>query len=401
MNNMTHMNGVTDADFKIDYTNLLSPEQFEREVEFVFKKSWLVVGHDLEIPKPGDFLVRDMPGLKANVLITRGLDGVVRAFHNVCRHRGAMLVCHETAGNKRQGMSCPYHGWTYNLDGSLRGITDRDQFPVQDVSDLGLKPIRCEVRHTYIFINFDDDAESLDSWLESLADPTMFEGYFERFHMHEVDSVVLEANWKLVMDNFSEGYHTLFVHKGTLTDYQATSGNPMRHLPVTDNSMKRHSRYGAPANMEHKTIPIEDLMFRHTYKVTPSYYGDSEGLAHGLNFGRLEHWSFDIIRLFPNALFLPGKDFCVAFRVWPLAHDRTLLEIVNHQRTPKTYGERVAQEFAYVLGREVASEDLSLLEKQQKALATGSMKEMTLSYQEYGVATQYRTLRRMIEENAR
>src|SRR4051812_29642572 len=117
MNDMPNPGGLTDADFKIDYSNQLSPEQFEREVELVFKKSWLVLGHDLEIPRTGDFLVRDLPGLRANVLLTRGKDGALRAFHNVCRHRGAMLVCHQTAGNKRQGLSCPYHGWTYNLDG--------------------------------------------------------------------------------------------------------------------------------------------------------------------------------------------------------------------------------------------------------------------------------------------
>lgn len=398
MNDMTQTDPLTLEDFTIDCSDLFSQEQFDREVKFVFWKSWLVLGHDLEIPNPGDFLVRDLPGLKLNVLVIRGKDGVVRAFHNACQHRGAMLVC-EAAGNKPRGLSCPYHGWTYNLDGSVRGITDRDQFPVEDLSTLALKPIRCDVRHTYIFINPDGSAPSLDEWLEGVADPTLYEGYFERFHSFEMISAEIEANWKLVIDNFSEGYHTLFVHKGTLTDYSDRPDDPMRHL-VAFQPMKRHSRSGLPANMQHKTIPVEELAFRHTPKSTPSYYGDSDGLPHGVNFGQINPWAFDGISLYPNKAFLPGKDFCVEFRIWPISPTRTRVEASTLLPKPKTYGERVAQEYPYALGREVVSEDLSVLEKQQKMIANGAIKALKLSFQETILAQRYRNIRRDIQENA-
>lgn len=396
MDDAVPIDPLVDADYKIGYRDSLGQEAYDREIALVFRKSWLVLGHDLEIPNPGDYFVRDLPGLKANVLIVRGADGVVRAFHNACRHRGAMLAC-DGGGNKRRGLSCRYHGWTYELDGRLRGITDRDQFPEQDVDHLSLRPIRCEVRHTFIYINFDEQAAGLDSWLEGLADSTMYEGYFEQFHSFKMNSVVVEANWKLVMDNFNEGYHTLFVHKNTLSDYQQLVDNPMRHILAMD-VMKRHLRTSVPANMSHRTIPVEDLAFRHTLKSTPSYYGNSEGLPHGLNFGNLEHWAFDVIKLFPNAMFLPGKNFCAELRVWPISPDRTLLETGTLLPKPKTYGERVAQEYPYVLGREIQCEDLGLLESQQQLLSTGSVEELNLSYQEFSLAQNYRNIRNMVEE---
>lgn len=387
---------ITDDDFRVDYRGALSQERFDQEIDAVFRRAWLAIGHDLEIPNPGDYFVRDLPGLRANVIVVRGTDGVVRAFHNACRHRGAMLAC-DKAGNRRHGLACRYHGWTYNLDGGIRVITDRDQFPNRDTADLGLKPVRCDLRHSYVFINLDDKAESLDEWLEGLADPTMYEGYFERFPVFSMWSVELEANWKLVIDNFSEGYHTLLVHKATLSDYQDLVDNPMRHVIAVD-VMKRHFRGGVPANMSHKTIAVEDLAFRHTLKSTPSYYGDSEGMPHGMNFGKMEHWGFDSIKLFPNTAFLPGKDFCVEFRVWPISPNRTLLETTTLLPEPKTYGERIAQEYPYALAREIVSEDLGVIEDQHRLLATGAIEELNLSYQELPLAQAYRNIERMIRE---
>src|ERR1044072_1272607 len=137
---------LSGIDFHVDVDGLFTEASYQRDLDGIFRKSWLAVGHDYALPNPGDFKTRKIPGLNYNVLVVRGKDDKVRAFHNVCRHRGNMLVCKE-AGTSRQGFSCAYHGWTYNIDGSVRGITDREQFPPYGNEALGLKGIRCEVRH--------------------------------------------------------------------------------------------------------------------------------------------------------------------------------------------------------------------------------------------------------------
>src|SRR6185437_11506293 len=140
---------LSGIEFHVDVKGLFSEESYQKDLQQIYGKSWLAVGHDYDLPNLGDFRTRRIPGLNYNVLIVRDREDRIRAFHNICRHRGNLLVCKE-AGNGRQGFSCGYHGWTYNIDGSIRAVTDRSQFPPHDNKALGLREIRCEVRHTFI-----------------------------------------------------------------------------------------------------------------------------------------------------------------------------------------------------------------------------------------------------------
>src|SRR5262245_42672937 len=224
---------LSGIEFHVNVASMFTEAYFRKEIEGIFRRSWLAVCHTYDLPNPGDYRTRHIPGAGYNILIVRGRDNAIRAFHNICRHRGAMLTC-KRSGNSRHGIACPYHGWTYNLDGSLRGITDSDQFPQVDKSTLGLVGIRCEVRHSLVFVNFDNDAKSLDAWLGDLASPELYAGYFERCRPGELTSVNVRANWKLCVDGFLEGYHTLFVHKNTGGDYLGGDDNPMRHHPAVN-----------------------------------------------------------------------------------------------------------------------------------------------------------------------
>jgi nitrite reductase/ring-hydroxylating ferredoxin subunit len=127
---------LSGIEFHFDVSGLFTEESYQRDIEHIFKKSWLALGHDYDLPNAGDFKTKKIPGLNYNVLIVRGKDNKIRAFHNICRHRGNMLVCKEK-GSSRQGFSCAYHGWTYNVDGTVRGLTDRDQFPPYGNEALG------------------------------------------------------------------------------------------------------------------------------------------------------------------------------------------------------------------------------------------------------------------------
>lgn len=385
---------LSGIDFHLDVKDLFTEETYQRDLDQIFRKSWLAVGHDYDLPKAGDFKTRKIPGLNYNILIVRGKDDKIRAFHNICRHRGNMLVC-KAQGSSRQGFSCGYHGWTYNVDGTVKGITDREAFPPYGNEALKLAEIRCEVRHSFIFINFDDAAEDLDSWLGELAPPSLYEGFFENFRSTGLNTTTIRANWNLVMDAFSEAYHTLFVHKNTASDYLGGDGNKMRHLPAMD-VWKLHARHATAANPAHKWADVETLAYEHTARAFPSFDSNSEGLPPGVNFAKLEHWAFDIVKLFPNLIMLTGRDWFIEGYTWPSAANESIYEWNIYLRNPKTYGERVAQEFPYVLGREIACEDLFLLEKQQDALESGAVTDYFLSFQELIVAQHYRSRNHML-----
>lgn len=389
---------LSGIDFHIDVSGLFTEETFQKDIDDIFRKSWLPVGHDYELPNSGDFKTKKIPGLNYSLLIVRGKDDKIRAFHNICRHRGNKLVCKE-AGSSRQGFSCGYHGWTYNIDGSLRGITDREQFPPRGGDEtLGLKEVRCDVRHSYIFVNFDEDAESLDDWLGcELASPALYEGFFDNFRSTGLMTTTVGANWNILMDAFSEGYHTLFVHKNTGRDFLGGEDNPMRH-PSAMELLGKHSRLCTPANPDHQWSPAETLAYTYAARAFPSFDSNSEGTPPGVNFGNAEFWAFDVVKLFPNTIILIGKDWIIDSFTWPISKDKSLYEFNMYLRNPKDYGERVAQEFSYIVAREIACEDLFLLEKQQEVLESEAMTDYYLSFQELMVAHHYRSRKEMSEK---
>lgn len=386
---------LSGINFHVDVKGLFTEESFQKDIDHIFRKSWLVVGHDFDLSKPGDYKTRHLPGLNYNILLVRDKDNRIRAFHNVCRHRGNLLVCKKEGNSK--SFSCGYHGWTYNLDGTVRGITDRNQFPPYGDQALGLAEIRCEVRHSFIFLNFDKDAESLDSWLGELAPPELYDGFFENFRSTGLISTTIRANWNLCMDAFSESYHTLFVHKNTARDYLGSADNPMRHNPAVE-VMDRHARLAAPANPDHEWSPAETLAYTYAARAFPSFDSDSTGLPPGVNFSKLGPWAFDVVKFFPNMFMLTGRDWFIEGFAWPKSNNETVYEWCTYLRNPKTYGERVAQEFSYVIGREIACEDLFLLERQQEALENEAISDYFLSYQELVVAQHYRSRDRMLSK---
>lgn len=378
---------LSGIEFNVDINGLFTEDTFQNDLDQIFRKSWLPVGHDYDLPEPGSYRTRKIPGLNYNILLTRGKDGKIRAFHNICRHRGNLLVC--TEQGKAQGFSCAYHGWTYNTDGAIRGVTDRGQFPPYPNAALGLIEIRCEIRHTFIFLNFDKHADSLDAWLGNLAAPQLYDGYFDNFRRTELITTTIDCNWNLVMDAFSEAYHTLFVHKNTASDYLGGDDNPMRHPFVELSQM--HSRLATQSNPAHVWSPTETLAYSHTARAFPSFDPDTTGLPPGVNFGKLDSWAFDVIKFFPNFVMLIGRDWFIESYCWPVAANKTLYEWNMLLRNPKSYGERVAQEFSYILGREIACEDLFLIERQQSVLENGVMDKYFLSFQELIVAQHYRS----------
>ena len=214
---------------RVDLASILTPEHFEVEREKIFRRAWLMIGHTDDLPENGSYFVYEVPTFKASLLVVRGHDGKVRVFHNACRHRGNKLV--RAGEGSRKSFMCAFHGWTFGNDGKLEILTDPHMFESVDKEDYGLIPVTSEVWENLIFVNFDaKPRESLAEWLG----PEFFGKYSGYFDLHQKSASYgfeLDCNWHLGVNSFTEGYHTLYLHKNTARDYQGGKINPQRHRP--------------------------------------------------------------------------------------------------------------------------------------------------------------------------
>lgn len=181
------------------------PDIYRLEVERILTQNWFLAGHQSELPQAGDFMLTEMAGESA--IIVRGSDGALKAFANVCRHRGSR-VCLEQRGTVRK-FECPYHGWMYDIDGKLTAA--RAMANDFDKSEHGLLPVAIDVLGGLIFIAFTDSPPSLDGARRDLAEPFEMFG-FERLKVAAKRSYPIAANWKLAIENYQECYHCATAH---------------------------------------------------------------------------------------------------------------------------------------------------------------------------------------------
>ncbi len=191
--------------FSLQQPFYIDPEFYKLDLELFWYKDWLFAGHDCEIAKPGGFFtvqVGDYP-----VVIVRGRDGQIRAFHNSCRHRGSRVCTSERGTSAR--LVCPYHQWTYDLDGRL--VFARQMADGFDKDDFGLKPVACESVGGYIFICLADEPADFAPFR------TLMEPYFEPHQLKDAkiayqSTIIEKGNWKLVWENNRECYHCAANH---------------------------------------------------------------------------------------------------------------------------------------------------------------------------------------------
>ncbi|MGH9683324.1 MAG: aromatic ring-hydroxylating oxygenase subunit alpha [Candidatus Acidiferrales bacterium] len=189
----------------------------ELERQNVFSRAWQQVGRAEQLAKPGQYVTATVAG--EPIVVMRGSDNVLRAFFNVCRHH-AMTVMNEPAGHA-QHMRCPYHGWTYNLEGELRGMTEFEGVCHFDRARNGLVPVRVETWENFVFVNLDPHAAPLIDFLGELVRLARPLGFGD-LKFVERRSYTLDCNWKVYVDNFLDGgYHVPHMHKGlnSVLDY--------------------------------------------------------------------------------------------------------------------------------------------------------------------------------------
>jgi phenylpropionate dioxygenase-like ring-hydroxylating dioxygenase large terminal subunit len=185
------------------------PEILRRESERIFARTWQYAGHSGQVTEDGSFFT-SVAG-QIPVVITRARDGVLRAFLNICRHRGHVVAA---GSGERETLQCPYHAWTYGLDGALRAAPRSDREPGFELDELGLHEIGVDTWGPFVFVNPDARAEPLAAALgdvpSRLAEIVDVDALEFRFR----SQFELDANWKIACENFLECYHCAVAHPG-------------------------------------------------------------------------------------------------------------------------------------------------------------------------------------------
>jgi choline monooxygenase len=190
----------------------------ELERQTVFSRSWQVLGRAEQVAKPGQFVTGTVAG--EPIVAVRGQDGQLRAFYNVCRHHAAKVVT-EACGSASL-LRCPYHGWNYGLDGSLKGMPEFDGVKNFERQQNGLVPVNAEIWEAFVLVNLDPQARSLAEFLGGLVSRCAPLG-LSKLHYFETRSYDIACNWKVFVDNYLDGgYHVPHLHKGlnSVLDYK-------------------------------------------------------------------------------------------------------------------------------------------------------------------------------------
>ncbi|HEY5855275.1 MAG TPA: aromatic ring-hydroxylating dioxygenase subunit alpha [Aldersonia sp.] len=392
----------------VDYTDSIDPEFYEAERNAIFKRTWLNVGRVERLPRTGSYFTRELACLGTSLIIVKGRDGVIRALHNVCRHRGNKLVWNdfpneETSGSCRQ-FACKYHAWRYDLDGKLSYVQQEGEFFDLDKQEYGLVSVRCEVWEGFIFINLDDNARPLREYLGKYAEG--IEGY--PFHeMTEVYSYRAEigSNWKLFIDAFAEFYHAPVLHQKQAVKDEAdklmSTGFEALHYDL----QSPHSMISSWGGMS----PPKDLaMVKPIERVLRSgLFGpwdrpDIEGLdplPPGINPAGAKPWGVDEFEIFPNmSLLFWAPGWYLTYHYWPTAVDKHIFEANLYFVPPKNTRERLAQELAAVTFKEYALQDANTLEATQTMLATRTVTDFPLCDQEILLRHLHKVVKDKVQE---
>lgn len=328
--------------------------RFALEREKIFSSLPLALGHASSLPRPGDILTLDILGQP--LLLTHGRDGRIRGFLNVCRHRGTRLI-DAPEGARRSSISCPYHSWTYALDGALSLVPEAEGFEGIDLKRRGLTEIPLEVRHGFIWAGIvPGKSLALDDFLCGIgADMDAFgmaaqQGFARRVTRRK-------TNWKLIVEAFLEGYHIVRLHKNTI-------GGFFFDNQVVMDCVGPHIR-AAVARQEFAEVP--DLAEK--------------------DWSARRHVSYAYL-LFPSTVLVMSPDYTSVLTLFPESADETtFIHTMVTPHAPRDEKERDHwnRSFELIEGGVFQSEDLWVAEEIQRGLRSGANKTLVYGRYELGI----------------
>jgi glycine betaine catabolism A len=273
------------------------PEVFAQEQAQIFAKQWVLVGHQSQLAKPGDYFVATVSD--ESLIVLRDQDSAVRGFYNVCRHRGTRL-CQEATGHVA-AIQCPYHAWTYALDGRLIGAPHMERVPGFTRDSYPLHPVGLAVWEGFVFANLSSSPPAAENWFAPIT------GKFAHWNLPRLRSAKrvsydVRANWKLIFENYSECYHCPLVHPALakVSPYDSAE-NDLSEGPFLGGFMAIAKGASLTMSGEACARPVGDVLDEDQHRVF--YYS-----------------------IFPNMLLSMHPDYVMVHRLSPQSPERTVID---------------------------------------------------------------------------
>jgi phenylpropionate dioxygenase-like ring-hydroxylating dioxygenase large terminal subunit len=350
-------------------------EFFEAERKAIFRCGWLHVGREAEVLQPGDFVVRSVEICDTSILILRDRENRLRAFHNVCSHRGSILV-EQSAGNA-SAFVCPYHRWTYGLDGLLRGVPGGATFFGLDKENCGLREVAVDTSAGFLFSNLDFDVqETLATFLGDVA-PVLARQPFALATDFVEFEVEMAANWKTAADNFQETYHISSIHQASLVGRVTGPHNPLGQ-PLSYRFFGPHRQMLLWGNPEYRPGKVESI----AYQFGGGVSGGTAKTAESASIAPEEMQSVNTISIFPNLFINVFGNTYNTHQFWPLDEGQTRSSLRMYFPKARNAGERANQEFSLSAVRDIIAEDVPTIESSHRGLMSGVVKNLHFHLQE-------------------
>jgi phenylpropionate dioxygenase-like ring-hydroxylating dioxygenase large terminal subunit len=355
-------------------------EFFAAEKEAFLRKAPQVVCHESDIAAPGEW--RSLDYLDESVIVIRGDDGAVRAFANVCRHRGSRIV--DGTGGCAKVLTCPYHAWSYARDGKLVGFPQRQEYPGLMTEKLGLKPVAVEQWHGFLFVTIEPEGQSHAPSVAEMMEPYEDEVALYRFkELRAIGRVTLRLrplNWKTIADNYSDGLHI-----------------PVGHPGLTRLFGKN---YRIEAN-EHVDRMEGDLADRPSSNPSERAYQNLLPRVEHLPASHQRKWLY--YKLFPNVAFDVYPDQVDFMQFLPVSATETVIREISYAVPdapyyPRHREMRAARHLNWRINRRVNAEDTELITRVQLGMQSPSYEAGPLGTSEVCLRSFARKLRKLIPE---
>jgi phenylpropionate dioxygenase-like ring-hydroxylating dioxygenase large terminal subunit len=350
----------------------LSPEYLEIEKDELFRKTWQLACHVSDVPNIGDYYSFDLVGERA--LIVRGKDNLVRAFHNVCRHRGSRVVATER-GTCKSAIVCPFHGWSYNLDGTLRAVPQAKTLPKLNAVEHGLPPLEYEIWHGFVFVRFVPGEQP--SVAHMMAPHEGIIGHYRLAETKPYGKMITQkmaVNWKAVRDVDNEGYHVPVAHPALQDLYGNGYIDENMGFGVTRSKgvfNDGRDRYWSVRNYK-KFLP-EMAHLPEANRRVWYYYG-----------------------LFPNLVIMLYPDMVGFYQEVPVSVDKTIQRFSYYALDDDRRETKISRYLAKRIDELTGMEDTQLIAWSFEALQSSGYKGLILSDLESGVRYYHDMLRQVV-----
>ena len=321
-------------------------EFFAHEAERVFRPSWQIVCHINDIAKPGDYHTFEFLG--ESIVVLRGDDGAVRAFHNVCRHRASRLL-DGPSGHCNFRITCPYHAWSYDLKGNLAGVPFRESFIGLDPQAHGLKPVELEIYQGFVFVRLARGGPSVAEMMVPYAHEIAAYRMEQLIPLGRVTLRPRDVNWKNVADNYSDGLHITVAHPGLTRLFGKGYGieasewvdkmwGTLRDQPSSSRSERMYQKYLPPV----AHLPAE----------------------------RQRLWTY--FKLWPNVAFDIYPDQIDFMQFVPVSATKTVIREIAYAHPDGRREMKAVRYLNWRINRQVNKEDTALINRVQAGMQSSS-----------------------------